>query len=77
MIGQTQALEGLTHSEFQFNVTADRIARLPLETVAGSDTVDLSAQAVALLQARNNFAAMTNIIKTGDRMDQALLDTIG
>ena len=62
----------------QFNVAADRIARLPLQTAAPGDSVDLErGEAVALLQARNNFAADDELIKTGDRMEQALLDTIG
>ncbi|MBZ5610808.1 MAG: hypothetical protein LAP38_21300 [Acidobacteriia bacterium] len=77
MVGQSQALEGLTRSEHQFNVSADRIARLPLALAGAGDTVDLSADAVAMLEARNSFEAITKIVKTGDRMDQALLDTIG
>ncbi len=77
MVGQVQAIQGMAQAEQQFNTAASRIAHLPLETAAASDSVDLSAVAVALLQARNNFAAMTNIMKTGDRMERALLDTIG
>jgi hypothetical protein len=77
MVGFTQALQGLARSEAQFNVTADRIARLPLSTAGAGDSVDLSAAAVALLQARNNFEANTKLIKVADQMEQALLDAIG
>jgi flagellar basal body rod protein FlgG len=77
MVGQVQALQGMAQAEQQFNTVASRIAHLPVETAASSDSVDLSAEAVALLQARNNFEALTKIMKTGDRMEQALLDTIG
>jgi len=50
MIGFASALEGLARSEAQFNQAARTIARAPLSTEA-TDTVDLSAAAVALLTA--------------------------
>ena len=57
MIGFASALEGLARSEAQLNQAARTIARAPLSTEA-TDTVDLSAAAVALLTARNNFEDM-------------------
>jgi flagellar hook protein FlgE len=78
MVGFTQALQGLSRSEAQFGAAAARIARFPVATAAGaSDSVDLSAAAVALMQSRNSFEANTKLIKVADQMDQALLDMIG
>ncbi len=65
MIGLAPALEGLARSEAQFNQAARTIAHAPLSAEA-TDTVDLSAAAVALLTARNNFEAITKFIKTSN-----------
>ncbi len=76
MIGLTPALEGLLHSQTQFTQAAQSIARAPLSSGA-TDTVDLSAAAVALLAARNNFEANTQIIKISDQLEQTLINTLG
>ena len=76
MLGFTTALEGLANSEAQFNQAAQQIAKVPV-AATGQDTVDLSAAAVALIQARNNFDANTKAIKVGDEMQQYLLNAIG
>ena len=75
MIGSTSALDGLARSEAQFNQAARTIARAPL--AQGADTVDLSTAAVALLTARNNFEANTQIIKLSDRLEQTLINALG
>jgi flagellar hook protein FlgE len=74
MVGLTSAVEGLARSEAQFNQAARTIARAPL--AAGADTVDLSTAAVALLTARNNFEANTQIIKISDELEQTLINTL-
>ena len=77
MIGFNTSLEGLARSEAQFNRAASDIAHLPVAASNGQlDTVDLSAAAVAMLQAKNNFDANTKAIKVGDEMYQSLLDAI-
>jgi len=76
MVGFTTALEGLANSEAQFNQAAQQIAKVQV-AATGQDTVDLSAAAVALIQARNNFDANTKAIKVGDEMQQYLLNAIG
>jgi flagellar hook protein FlgE len=38
--------------------------------------VDLSAQAVALIQAKNSFEANTAALKVSDQMTQTLLNSI-
>ena len=75
MVGLTPALEGLIHSEAQFTQAAQSIARAPLPG-GETDTVDLSAAAVALLTARNNFEANTKLIKISNELEQSLIDTL-
>ena len=74
MVGLTSALDGLPRSEAQFNQAARTIARAPL--AAGTDTVDLSTAAAALLEARNNFEANTQIIKISDQLEQTLINAL-
>ena len=74
MVGLASAVEGIARSGAQFNQAARAIARAPLE--AGADTVDLSTAAVALLTARNNFEANTQIIKISDELEQTLINTL-
>jgi len=76
MIGLTPALQGLARSEAQFNQAARTIARAPLPA-GETDTVDLSAAAVALLTARNNFEATTKFIKISSDLEQSLINTLG
>ena len=77
MVGLTNALQGLTRSEAQFNGVADKIARLPLSQFGQGDQVDLSAEAVALLQAKNSFEANTKVVQVADQMEQTLLNMTG
>ena len=42
-----------------------------------SDTLDLSAEMVQLMQARNDFAANANVAKTFDEVQQSLLNILG
>ena len=76
MVALTSALEGLSRSEAQFNQAAQSISRAPL-SAGPTDTVDLSTAAVALLTARNNFEANTQIIKISDQLEQTLINTLG
>jgi flagellar hook protein FlgE len=39
--------------------------------------VDLSAQAVALIQAKNNFDANLKTLQAGDEMTKTLLQAVG
>ena len=77
MVGLTNALQGLTRSEAQFNSAADRIAQLPPAQPKQGDQVDLSSEAVALLQSKNSFEANTKVVKVADQMEQTLLDMTG
>ena len=77
MVAQTAVLQGLARSERQFDLAAAGIAHQAVGTPAPVDSVDLSAAAIALLEARNGFEAMTRVVSAGDRMERALIDTIG
>lgn len=76
-IGMTSSLQGMQRAETQFNQAAQNIAQGPSLTSTQVDTVDLSAQAVALIQAKNSFEANTAALKVGDEMTQTLLKSIG
>jgi len=73
------ALEGLNQAEAVLERTAARLARLPLtlEQPAPQDCVDLSAEMVALLEARNLFQVNTRVLRTADEMSRGLLDVLG
>lgn len=81
MVGMTEALQGLSSSEQQFNAAAQKIAQFPVSPPQSGtgpvDQVDLSAEAVALIQSRNSFEANTKVIQVADQMDQTLLNVIG
>ena len=79
MVGMTEALGGLARSEAQFNAAAQKIAQWPVSQsgTGQGDQVDLSAEAVALIQSRNSFDANTKVIKIADEMDQTLLNAVG
>jgi flagellar hook protein FlgE len=70
-IGTIQSVQGLQRAEAQFNQVAQKIAQPP------SDTVDLSAQAVALIETKNSFEANLKALKVGDELTQTLLKAIG
>jgi Flagellar basal body rod FlgEFG protein C-terminal len=76
-IGMTYSLQGMQRAETQFNQAAQNIAQGPSSSLAPQgDTVDLSTQAVALIQSKNSFEANTAALKVGDEMTQSLLKSI-
>lgn len=78
-IGMSTSVQEMQSSMAQFDQVASKIAQAPASVTAGpqEDTVDLSAQAVALIQAKNSFEANTKAFKVGDEMTQYLLNAIG
>jgi len=76
-IGMTTSLQGMQRAETQLNQVAQNIAQGPSSSTLQGDTVDLSTQAVALIQAKNSFEANTAALKVGDEMTQTLLKSIG
>jgi flagellar hook-associated protein FlgK len=67
------ALGGLQQAQSQLESTAKRFASPANPT----DGVDLSQEAVSLLQARNDFQANLATIKVNDQMLQSLFDVLG
>ena len=87
MTGISAPLEGLQRAEAQIADSAKRLSRLPaaftslLDSTGGVsgepvDVVDLSAESVALLQARNVADANIAAIQAFDQIQQHLLNLI-
>jgi flagellar hook protein FlgE len=74
MIDFSTPLAGLDRASRSLEKIASRIAQ---GGGAGGDTVDLSAEAVAMLVARQNFESNVKVIQTADRMSKNLLDLLG
>ena len=79
MIRLDTALQGLDRAEKKLEATAQRLARLPAsaESAAPEDSVSLSDEMVALMEARSLFAVNTRVIRTANEMEQDLLDMFG
>ncbi|HLJ44453.1 MAG TPA: flagellar basal body rod C-terminal domain-containing protein [Bryobacteraceae bacterium] len=76
----SSALQGLSSAETQLNTAAEHIARAPVSVTSApspGDSVDLSAEMVALMESRQNFDANLATLRTGDEMQRTLLNMIG
>ncbi len=73
------ATEGMRKAEERVQRAAERLARLPLagDASAPEDVVDLSAEVVALLEAKNAHAINAKVAETATQLDQHLLDILG
>jgi flagellar hook protein FlgE len=72
------SLQGMNRAAESFDRGADGIARasLPTESSQPEDTVSLSDQTVALMQAANDLKANPRAFQTTDEMIQYLLDQL-
>jgi flagellar basal body rod protein FlgG len=72
------ALQGLQQAVGRLNDAAQTIATYPATVSDGAnvDTVDLSAEIVALMQAQTQFAANIDVLKTADAIQQKIFDVI-
>jgi len=61
------ALSGLNQSSAKIDSVARRVAAGP------EDTVDLSSEAVALIQAKSDFAANIKLLKVADDLNNLAL----
>jgi flagellar hook-associated protein FlgK len=66
-----QSAQGLQTADAQFDQVARNIAE------PQDDLVSLSTQAVALLQAKDNFEANLKTLEVSDQMTQTLLKAVG
>ena len=74
MIDFSVPLAGMKQAEESLQKTASRLASTG---VAGAgDTVDLSAEMVALIEARNDFAVNTKVVRTENQMTKSLLNVL-
>ena len=74
MTGFTAPLEGMRLAEASLARTAVRIASA--NASPEGDSVDLSAEIVALITARNSFQANASVARSMDEMGKALLDVL-
>jgi flagellar hook protein FlgE len=72
-IAAAAALSGLQQAQAHLNTVAGQIANPDNP----ADTVDLSTQAVALIQSRDDFAANIAVLKTVDELQKGVFDLAG
>ena len=70
------ALEIIQRASASVNQTASRLAR-PVDVSGNGDIVDLSAEMIALLQAKNATAMGVKIAQTVDDLQRSTLDVLG
>jgi hypothetical protein len=71
------SLQGIQNAESLLNTTAARIANPTPSTEQGADTVSLSDNIVALIQAKNEMGANVKALQVTDDMQKSLLDVVG
>ena len=73
------ASEGLNKAEERVQRVAERLSRLPLSSdpSAPADVVDLSAEAVALIEAKNLHGVNAKVIQTAAELDRHILNILG
>ena len=76
-IALAAALEGIHKAELQLNRTATRLSQPLAGDQSGDDVVDLSAEMVALMEAKNNSALNVKLAQTVDQMENSVLDVLG
>lgn len=74
MIDFSTPLAGMESASSTVNQVAARVAK---SSFNGSDSVDLSSEMVALMQAQNDFKGDTKVIQTEDAMNKSLLNITG
>jgi hypothetical protein len=67
------ALSSMQNVQDRFDRAADGVARAPANP---QDSVDLSAQAVDMISAKNQFAFGVKIVHVGDELQQSLLNLL-
>lgn len=72
----TTPLSGMLAAQDRVERSASRIASLPANGT-GADSIDLSAEMIALLEARNDFAAEVKAQEVMDETTQSALDLVG
>lgn len=73
------ATDGIRKTEERVQRVAERLSRLPLSSDGATpeDTVDLSAEVVALIEAKNEHALNAKVAEMATSLDQHMLDILG
>lgn len=66
-------LSAMQNAQDRFERAAAQVARAPADP---QDSVDLSAQAVQMISAKNQYATGVKIVHLGDEMQQSLLNLL-
>ena len=74
MIDFQTSLLGMDRASASLDRAASRIAVI---SQPSGDTVDLSSEMIALIQARNNFGANIKVAQTMDEVTHSLLKIVG
>ena len=74
MIDFSTPLAGLDRASKALDKVATRVAQAG---TSEGDTVDLSAEAVAAMVARQNYQSNVKVIQTADEMTKSLLNLLG
>jgi len=75
MIDFSTPLAGLNAATTSLNKVAQNIANYGANATV--DTVDLSSDAVALLQAKNDFIANLKVVQTEEQLTKSALTILG
>lgn len=75
MIDFSAPLAGMNRAESQLDHAAAKLAGIG--GAPAGDTVDLSAEMIALIEARDGFAANTKVAQTEDNISKSLLNLLG
>jgi len=71
------ALQGLEQAEVRFVRASSQLSSMGAVSADGTrDTVDLSQAAVALVLAKDDFAANLEMVKVADQMERATVDLL-
>ena len=76
MIDFSVPLAGMTQATDQLNQTAAKLAQ-PSGPQSGGDSLDLSSDMVALMEARQNFEANAKALHTENDLTMSLLNAVG
>jgi hypothetical protein len=69
------ALQGVQQAEAQLNEAASNIASAGAASIAANgDSVDLSAEMIALMSAQNQSSVSLSMLKIADEVQQSLIN---
>ena len=76
MLALQAALAGLQNAELKLDKSAQRLIEATSPD-APADSVSLSDEVVAMIEARNSASAAVSVFHTSQEMDKRILDVLG